>query len=189
MADQASEGLFSPFLQRQRITAVMPFLNGRVLDVGSGSGVLAQYVDAETYLGIERDQLSLDKARSNFPQHAFQSDLPPLGEKFDTIVTLAVIEHVANPGLFLKDIAARLDENELAHIVCTTPHPSMDWIHTVGSAIGLFSQHANDEHEDLLDFARLTSVGEEAGLELTNYKRFLMGANQLAVFQSIRGTS
>jgi len=48
--------------------------------------------------------------------------------------------------------------------------------------VGLFSRHANDEHEELLDRARLLSVGASAGLGLERYRRFLLGANQLAIF-------
>jgi len=81
-----------------------------------------------------------------------------------------------------------LSESAAARIVCTTPHPSMDWIHDIGATLGLFSKHASDEHEDLLGYARLKATGEAAGLSLVTYKRFLFGANQLAVFQACEKT-
>ena len=41
MADQGAEGLFSPFLRSRRLKAACPYIKGRVLDVGCGTGALA----------------------------------------------------------------------------------------------------------------------------------------------------
>lgn len=182
MADQGSEGILSPFLRRQRMNATRPYLRERILDVGCGTGMLAGEIQPECYLGIEIDQVSLDYAINQFPSHSFQESLPNETEKFDTVISLAVIEHVKNPEEFLADLSKRLKPNADARIVITTPHPSMDWIHDLGATIGLFSQHANDEHEELLDRSMLELAGKKAGLRLVSYKRFLFGANQLAVF-------
>jgi SAM-dependent methyltransferase len=182
MADQGSEGLLSPYLREMRFGATRKYLKGRVLDVGCGAGGLASEVSGDKYLGVEVDSSSLQTAMENFPNHCFQNSLPESVEKFDTVISLAVIEHVKEPGTFLADLAKHLNLSETARIVITTPHPSMDWVHDVGSAIGLFSQHANEEHEDLLDRDKLELVGENAGLRLVEYRRFLFGANQIAVF-------
>jgi len=69
-----------------------------------------------------------------------------------------------------------------ARIVCTTPHPAMDWVHWTGSRIGLFSRSANEEHEDLFNRERLVETGRLAGLRETSYRRFLAGANQVISF-------
>jgi len=65
----------------------------------------------------------------------------------------------------------------------TTPHPSVDWAHVLGAAVELFSKHANEEHEDLLNRAKLEMAGTQAGLELVSYQCFLFGTNQIAVFE------
>jgi cyclopropane fatty-acyl-phospholipid synthase-like methyltransferase len=152
------------------------------LDVGCGSGALAELVDADRYLGIEIDEVSLHQARLRFPAHRFVSGLPESTEKFDTIISLAVIEHVSDPAEFLRTLTVHLVDSDSAGIVVTTPHPAVDWVHDVGAAIGLFSKHASEEHEDLLDRAKLEITGKQAGLELLIYKRFLFGANQVAVY-------
>ena len=108
MTDQANEGLLSPFLQRRRISAAVPYLRGRVLDIGCGSGALAEFVDPAQYLGIDCDAVSLRLARKNFPRYEFQTNNPEASMEFDTIVALAIIEHVENPGKFLKDLASLL---------------------------------------------------------------------------------
>ncbi|TGQ51307.1 class I SAM-dependent methyltransferase [Mesorhizobium sp. M1C.F.Ca.ET.193.01.1.1] len=183
MADQSAEGMLSPFLRRQRISAVRPFLQGRVLDIGCGSGALAAYVDKANYVGIDPDPVSIATARNSFPGHTFIQRLTLEGDTFDTVVALAVIEHVPDPVVFLTGLKANLLCVPSARIVCTTPHPTMDWIHWIGSRIGLFSRSANEEHEDLLNRRSLVEAGRKAGLRETNYRRFLGGANQVIAFK------
>ena len=128
------------------------------------------------------DKVSLELARLRFPAHRFVSGLPEPGEKFDSIISLAVIEHVRDPVDFLRMLTMHLVDSATACIVVTTPHPSVDWVHDVGAAVGLFSKHANEEHEDLLDRSKLETAGNQAGLKLVSYQRFLFGANQIAVY-------
>ena len=182
MADQAAEGLFSPFLRRRRLSAVAAYLKGRVLDVGCGSGAMAALVSPGRYLGVEIDPVSLEQARTLYPEHQFQLQMPAQEHQFDTVAALAVIEHVKDPTAFLTELGQRMNPGNSSRVVVTTPHPSMDWIHSSGAALGLFSRHADEEHEDLLDRARLESAGAAAGLYIDRYRRFLLGANQLAVF-------
>lgn len=184
MADQGSEGLLSPFLRNRRFAAARPYLRGRVLDVGCGAGGLARFVQPEAYLGVEMDPTSLALAQAAYPAHRFTPALPMQGEHFDTIVALAVIEHVPSPAAFLRSLAMLLDTSKDARIICTTPHPAVDFIHGLGSRVGLFSRSANEEHEDLLDRAALGRAGAQAGLAMVEYKRFLLGANQIAAFAS-----
>jgi 2-polyprenyl-3-methyl-5-hydroxy-6-metoxy-1,4-benzoquinol methylase len=182
VADQGAEGLLSPYLRRMRVQAARPYLTGRVLDIGCGSGALAALVAAEDYLGVDRDPSVLAIARERFPRHRFTTALPSPEQKFDTVVSLAVIEHVHDPGAFLGNAARHLKAHRHARIVITTPHPKLEWLHELGASLGLFSRHASEEHESLLDRAALGTHAARARLRLTDYRRFLLGANQLAVF-------
>ncbi|MCB9436578.1 MAG: class I SAM-dependent methyltransferase [Anaerolineales bacterium] len=182
MADQGSEGLLSPFLRERRIQAARPYLMGRVLDVGCGTGLLARYVPTENYLGIDIDQASLAQAQAAFPQHRFLlTDTAP-EDGFNTIVALAVIEHVPDPTAFLASLREQLAHQDDSRIVCTTPHPTMESVHRIGASIGIFSKSANEEHQALLDRQTLTRTGEAAGLVVCHYRRFLLGANQVVVY-------
>ena len=183
MTDQASEGLLSPLLRKGRIRATLPYLHGRVLDVGCGSGALANHVAPGNYTGVEIDEESLAICRHTHPEHSFLIELPPPTERFDTIISLAVIEHVKAPDIFLQELAVRLEDSPESGILISTPHPAMDWVHTLGSSVGLFSQHASDEHEELLDKSALRSLADAAGLALVDYRRFMLGANQLALYR------
>lgn len=183
MADQVAEGLLSPWLRKKRIQAAMPFLKGRVLDFGCGSGALAALVDPERYLGVDVDEDSLRQAKEDFPKHSFVSRLPEPSVKFDAIISLAVIEHVSDPSSFLASLANHLDVSPGACLVVSTPHPAVDWVHDMGATLGLFSKHASEEHEELLNRSKLELAGKQADLELSSYQRFLFGANQVAAFK------
>jgi len=184
MADQGSEGLLSPWLRSRRIAAAKPHLKGRTLDIGCGSGALSALVEPGRYIGVDIDDGSLELARRTYPQHEFRKHYPDEGELFDTVVSLAVIEHTKEPTLFLRELARYLKPE--AKMVITTPHPSMDVVHDLGSSIGLFSRHANEEHEELLDRGKLQAAGERAGLEMVMYRRFLFGANSITVYKRVK---
>lgn len=102
---------------------------------------------------------------------------------FDTIVSLTVIEHVQDPSAFLGDLAGYLADMPNASLTVTTSHPNIDWAHDLGASFGLFSRHASEEHEDLLDKRKLTDAGTKAGLKMESYRQFLFFANQLALYK------
>lgn len=135
------------------------------------------------YIGVDKDLESISCAKNEFPDHKFQFELPASDQKFDTIISLAVIEHVTNPTEFLEELSGALNNSADSYMVITTPHPAFDFIHDWGAKVGLFSAHANEEHEELLDKSDLVQVGEAAGLRLVTYKRFLFGVNQLAIYK------
>ena len=182
MTDQGSEGLLSPYLRQQRFKAAKPYIQGRVLDVGCGSGSFSHYVESDLYLGVDRNLKALAKAKASYPNHRFQEHLPQKSFKFDTIFALAVIEHMSDPSKFLALLSDNLENGPDARIVVTTPHPAVELIHNMGAMIGLFSKEASEEHEELLDRKNLEYAGRQAGLFLVEFRRFLFGANQLGVF-------
>jgi len=178
MADQGAEGLLSPYLRRKRMAAAAPFLRGRVLDIGCGSGHLARYVSATDYLGVDQDERVMRLARNLYPRHSFASEIPK-GAKFDSIVALAAIEHLGDPAQSLKAWAVHLAPS--GHVVLTTPHPFGGWLHQLGARCGLFSRQAAREHGRLLDLSALARAASIAHLRLVYYAQFLFGLNQLAI--------
>ncbi|MCB2186235.1 MAG: class I SAM-dependent methyltransferase [Deltaproteobacteria bacterium] len=184
MGDQVAEGLLSPFLRRQRIRAALPHLAGRVLDFGCGSGALAACLPPERYCGVDIDPTSLRLARAAHPRHTFASAVPESRRgTFQTVVALAVIEHVADASGFLRELTGFLDDSPAARFVVTTPHPATERLHSLGSAWGIFSSEADQEHHSLLNRRTLSLAAAPAGLKLSSYRRFLGGLNQLAIFQ------
>lgn len=180
MADQVAQGVFSPVLQRARLAKARPWLRGATLDVGCGSGALAAFADKSTYFGYDYDPESIELARKTYPGYQFGTK-PPDGRKFDTIVALALLEHLKNPETYLNEWKSLLAPG--GRIVLTTPHKSFRRVHDFGAAIRLFSPDAADEHEEMFDRKSLDALGTSCGLRLAHYERFLIGANQLAVFE------
>jgi 2-polyprenyl-3-methyl-5-hydroxy-6-metoxy-1,4-benzoquinol methylase len=175
--DQAS-GILSPWLRKRRINAVKPYLQGKILDFGCGVGVLAGICGNENYTGVDIDEESVKIAKASYPDLEFTCKLPE-DEQFDVVVMMAIIEHIDDPIELLKKFSALLKPN--GKIVLTTPHPSVEAIHTFGSKIKLFSSNAAEEHENLFDRKSMNNSLEKAGLNLLHYKRFLFGANQLFI--------
>ncbi|MDX9862223.1 MAG: class I SAM-dependent methyltransferase [Rhodospirillales bacterium] len=182
MADQVAAGLLSPLLRRSRIGMARPYLVGRVLDIGCGVGALSRYCSRDGYIGVDPDEESVALARRSNPGFRFEREIPAEGN-FDTIVGLAVIEHICDPGAWITSLGLRL--TDCGKLLLTTPHPSFEWVHTWGSRLGVFSAEAADEHERLIDRAAMAILAREAGLEVTIYRRFLMGANQLFVLSPL----
>jgi 2-polyprenyl-3-methyl-5-hydroxy-6-metoxy-1,4-benzoquinol methylase len=180
MADQVGAGLLSPLLRSLRIKAVRPFLAGSVLDFGCGVGALAPYCDPAGYLGVDRDEGSLALARQARAAYRFAATLPEHGS-FETIVAIAVIEHLPDPGGLLSRLTTLMAPR--GRIVVTTPEPRFEWLHAAGAAIGLFSRDAAEEHETLLDREALERLGRNAGLSVISYRHFMFGVNQLCVLE------
>ncbi|MHB2022607.1 MAG: class I SAM-dependent methyltransferase [Mycobacteriales bacterium] len=169
-------GLLSYWLTQQRVRAAAPHLRGRVLDYACGVGILSQACRPELYLGYDIDPRKIEIAREDRPAYTF-SATPPHGESFDTVAALAFIEHVSDPAATLAELAGYLRPG--GTLVLTTPHPDLEWVHTGGARLHLFSPEAHDDHEELIDRNRMARLLAGTGLVLTDYRRFLLGANQL----------
>ena len=170
-------GILSGWLVRQRLHAARSYLAGKVLDYACGHGQLAQLCAADGYLGYDIDSRKINVARQNFPGYRFQVTIPA-DERFDTVAALAFIEHV-QPEAYLKQFAGLLRPG--GRIVLTTPHPSFEWVHTVGSRLHVFSPAAHDDHQALISADDMAQLADGLSLRLIASRRFLLGANQLFI--------
>ena len=185
MGDQIS-GLLSPFLflPTQRMNGVKHHLHGQVLDFGCGIGALCRHIPADKYTGVDLDWESVDIVRRLNPSYRFftVADFSATGP-YDTIVSLAVIEHVESPADFLSNLKSMLAPG--GKIVISTPNPALDWAHYLGASVCLFSRKGHEEHKSLLNRRRIAEFASEVGLRLILYRRFLFAANQLAVYTKV----
>ena len=175
-------GILSPLLRRIRMDVIKPEVSGHVLDFGCSDGSASEYLECTSYTGIDASSVALETARYRYPQHTF---LPPEGlatlpSHFDTVISLAVIGLLPDQTGFLRELARLLAPG--GRIVLTTPHPAVNWIHKLGGRLRLVgNDFGYARNEQLPDRTGLESLAAFAGLRLLHYRRFMLGANQLAV--------
>ncbi len=181
-----SGGILSPLLETLRAGHAAKWVKGpSVLDCGCGRGrILGMLGSDVAYTGIDRDPVLIEYLRGAYPASEFLctdvDDLSfPDDAKFDSIVMLALFEHLESPSSFLNDLASLLRPG--GRLILTTPAPSYEFILKAGSKVSLFSRHAEEEHEDLAERSEIESALRAAGLEPEVFYRFLFGANQLMV--------
>jgi SAM-dependent methyltransferase len=180
-------GLLSNHLADTRTKKIMPYVKGAVLDLGCGRlAPVTQRCAAsiESYYGVERDPDFVENLKKKFPEHSFfamdlDDDSFDFDIDFDTILLIAVIEHVFNQ----KHLACQLVKKLKAggRLIVTTPTPLGDWIHRVGSKFGLFAKSADDHHIVIYNKRRFQVLAKCAGLRIEKYKTFQFGCNQLVI--------
>lgn len=180
-------GLLSPLLQYLRFKNAKPFFKGSsFLDVGSSLGESIRYLPKGVrYLGVEGNTEYYMNAKKLNPGFDFVNTyldeegfdkLPK--QKFDTIIALAVIEHMKKPKETLASLNSYL--NKGGSIVITTPSDFAEHVLKIGSKFGLFMSEM-DEHEDHMSKKKLFRIAREAGYDVKHYSRFEFGLNHLIV--------
>lgn len=153
----------------------IPYLYGNVLDIGCGKGLL--YHDlrchCNSYCGID---INLN---GNTGYEFLQIDIENKTQRnkldsqtFDCIVMLAVIEHLNNPQEVLHWCYNKIEKG--GRIVLTTPTA---WGNTLLDK--LFKKYTGHTH--IFERFNLEPILNKAGFEITKYKIFELGANQLIV--------
>ncbi len=185
--------LLSAFLQTQRYKAVASYFRGDVLDLGCGPAQIVAWLQpGQRYVGVEVHAGIMDWLVKNRPGHEFhQRDLDTdklsLGRQFDTILMIAVIEHLKKPDNILSQIPQHLRLG--GKLLITTPSPLGDKIHKIGARLGLFSMEAVEGHEAIFTYNTLQMRLQQNGLGIVHYQSFLAGGNQLFVCRPLGTTA
>jgi SAM-dependent methyltransferase len=177
--------LFTPFLQRRRFAVVAPYLRGDVLDLSCGNGAIARLLQpGQYYLGTERRPQTVERLRGLHPGREFavrdlERDDLALDRQFDTVLLIAVLEHLDAPERVLRQLPACLKAG--GRVLITTPTPLGHRLHRLGARLGVFHLGAAHEHKQIFTRPTLAAAAESAGLRALAYRAFLLGGNQLLV--------
>lgn len=106
-----------------------------------------------------------------------------MDKTFDTIVSLAVIEHISAKDV--HDIFSRFKKNlnENGVIFLTTPTPVAKPVLEFLAAIGLLEKENIEEHKHYWTKRGLRGLAEASGFYVTNYKKFQLGFNQYLILR------
>lgn len=178
------KGLLSNFLQKKRIQAVAPFLQGDILDIGCGySEIIHLLPPTSHYIGVDKNPIAIERMRGKFPNRTFYvldlecQPLPLENQKFDTIVMLAIIEHLQHPEYIFEQIPIFMKDS--ANLLITSPTSIAERIHCLGAKLFLFSRLAIEEHQHIYSKDSLNTLLNQFNLVTSEYKKFLLGLNQL----------
>lgn len=148
-----------------------PLQGKSALDVGCGAGLLAEplaRLGAQvTAIDAAPEVIAVAKAHAAGQGLSIdyrQGDVQQLDGRFDLITSMEVIEHVADPSLFLKALASRLAPDGL--LILSTPNATA-WSRllmiTIGEGIGQIPRGTHD-FDKFVGPDRMKLLLAEAGL-------------------------
>jgi 2-polyprenyl-3-methyl-5-hydroxy-6-metoxy-1,4-benzoquinol methylase len=159
-----SSRLLEGFLQQSRFKQVQPYLHGDVLDFGGNEGELKKLVKG-SYTLVNYDHSPMEN------------------KTFDTVVVLAVIEHIEvnDVSSVFKQFKTKVKPNGI--IFLTTPTPLAKPLLEFLAYINVLDRHNIEEHKHYWTKDEIKTLGEQNGFTLKRYKKFQLGFNQLAILE------
>jgi 2-polyprenyl-3-methyl-5-hydroxy-6-metoxy-1,4-benzoquinol methylase len=154
--------------------ALLRYSDGRVsvvVDVGTADGLmlnlLQKRMSSVTFLGFD---LSLELLQANPANDLLKSQsdalcMPVRSGSADAVIATAIIEHVPDPDMMMRECARMLRPGGL--LIVTTPDPMME---KISSSIGLLKEAG---HNETLNLAQLCERAETAGFQVIEAKKFM----------------
>jgi SAM-dependent methyltransferase len=177
------------FIQWCRIRAAQPFIaeGAHVLDIGCHQGELFDAIPTITS-GVGLDPLYDREAQATAFQFAkgfFPHDMPDERECFDTIVALAVFEHVppSDKASFAEACIRSLKPG--GRIIITVPSQRVDTILAALHFMRLIDGMSLEEHHGF-DPMTTPDFFVEGAVTLHHASTFEFGLNHLFVFEKIQ---
>ncbi|MEM8774148.1 MAG: bifunctional 2-polyprenyl-6-hydroxyphenol methylase/3-demethylubiquinol 3-O-methyltransferase UbiG [Pseudomonadota bacterium] len=161
-----------------------PFEGLRILDIGCGGGLLAEPM---ARLGAE--VMGADAAERNIPvakvhaeqsglnidyRHTTAEDMAAAGEQFDAVLNMEVVEHVADPLVYLTACATLLRSGGI-HICSTLNRNAKSYVMAIIGAEHVMRWLPKGTHEwnKFITPEELYSLMEQAGLQPVDKKGFV----------------
>jgi 2-polyprenyl-3-methyl-5-hydroxy-6-metoxy-1,4-benzoquinol methylase len=105
------------------------------------------------------------------------------GERFDTVVSLAVIEHLLEPEKLLENARRHLGDGGL--LVITTPTPFGEKVHRLLERLSLAHPGIGERHHSVLTRKELGEIAGNTGFRVREHRLFEAGCNQLLVAERV----
>lgn len=119
------------------IHLIYPSLNKvRIVDLGSGEGKFKKLLERKgaVVLGVDKEGGDI--------KHDLNEPLPFRDKEFDLVVSLAVLEHLEKPEVFLREV------KRIAHAgVLTTPHGRSKRLLEFLAGLGLINREHIKDHK------------------------------------------
>jgi 2-polyprenyl-6-hydroxyphenyl methylase/3-demethylubiquinone-9 3-methyltransferase len=149
-----------------------PLAGKRALDAGCGAGLLSEPLArlGAAVTGIDAAPENIAAAKAHAEGQGLTIDYRACGieglagETFDLVLSMEVIEHVADPAGFIAGLAGALADGGL--LVLSTPNRtplSKLALITIGEGVGMVPKGTHD-HAKFLTPEELTALVEAAGL-------------------------
>jgi 2-polyprenyl-6-hydroxyphenyl methylase/3-demethylubiquinone-9 3-methyltransferase len=151
-----------------------PLAGKRALDVGCGAGLLSEPLArmGAAVTGLDAAPENIAAARHHAAGQGLTIDYRAGGieslsdRRFDLVVSMEVVEHVADPAAFVGGLAGALAEDGL--LILSTPNRtalSRLALITVGEGFGMVPKGTHD-HDKFLTPEELGALVTQAGLEV-----------------------
>ncbi|MCW4024987.1 MAG: class I SAM-dependent methyltransferase [Candidatus Bathyarchaeota archaeon] len=190
---------FTSYLRKNRSLVVSRYSSGVVLDVGCGPAEILHYFPKENhvrYVGVDTNKPEIEGLGKKYPSLEFywvdvdKQDLPPQVSalRFDTVLLIAVIEHLKCPEVLLGQLSKLIKHN--GKLIMTTATPMGEHVHNMLAIFGLTSFEAIQEHKTAAHASystqQLLELVAPFGFELSKQHKFEFGLNQVIIFTKIR---
>ncbi|HEY8755378.1 MAG TPA: class I SAM-dependent methyltransferase [Candidatus Dormibacteraeota bacterium] len=173
--------------QRLRLKKTRPYIRpgARVLDIGCGDGALFRSLDAaiSSGVGIDPDALDSDDGRFRFVRGYYPNDYEHVGDLFDAIVGLAVLEHLTADQQSAMAAACFRHLKPQGRLVLTVPSRLVDPILHIVQRIGLGDRdtmHLEEHHG--FHAGDTGPLFEAAGFTLAARRHFELFLNNVFAF-------
>lgn len=187
---QSKEPILEKFLSIMRFNQALKYVqkNDIVADIGCGyHGYLLSSIADKIKKGIGYD---LSVSKLNLPKNIFlkqvniNKKIDSKKNYFDTVIALAILEHVENPVFFIKRLKSLLKKN--GKIVITTPHRrGKKLLEFLSYTLKMVSTDEISDHKNYFDEKKLQKLLLQNGFRIIKIKTFEFGVNLLAVAQKI----
>jgi 2-polyprenyl-6-hydroxyphenyl methylase / 3-demethylubiquinone-9 3-methyltransferase len=156
--------------------ALRPLSGRRALDVGCGAGLLSEPLArlGAAVTGIDAAPENIAAARVHAEGQGLAIDYRAgevselAGERFDLVVSMEVVEHVADPAAFIAALAGLLADNGV--MILSTPNRtplSRLALITIGEGLGMVPRGTHDWNKFLMP-DELAAYVEAAGLRVVD---------------------